>query len=82
MRCQRRQCRKIRFAGHHSNEGDSCRILIDDHGSLVSEPVWDLYPQAIERFGCVATLIEWDTHVPPLSTLLAEAYHADSVGNA
>jgi uncharacterized protein len=73
---------EIHLAGHHCNDADGFRILIDDHGSRVSEPVWDLYTQAIERFGQVPTLIEWDTRIPPLAVLLAEADRANSLGNA
>ena len=71
---------EIHLAGHHCNDVDGCQILIDDHGSPVSEPVWALYAQAIGRFGRVPTLIEWDTRIPPLAVLVAEAHRADSVG--
>lgn len=69
---------EIHLAGHHCNDVDGRQILIDDHGSPVAEPVWALYGEAIERFGCVPTLIEWDTHIPPLAVLLAEAQRADA----
>jgi|SRR5215469_951918 len=73
---------EIHLAGHHRNDADGRRILIDDHGSRVSEPVWDLYAEAIARFGRVPTLIEWDTRIPPLPLLLDEANRANSFGNA
>jgi len=73
---------EIHIAGHHCNAADGCQILIDDHGSPVSEPVWALYAEAIERFGRVPTLIEWDTRLPPLAVLLAEAQRADSFRHA
>jgi hypothetical protein len=60
---------EIHLAGHR-HCGD---IVIDDHGSRVSPEVWALYRHAIGRFGPVPTLIEWDTDVPPLQTLLDEA---------
>jgi uncharacterized protein (UPF0276 family) len=63
---------EIHLAGH-IHCGD---IVIDDHGSRVSEPVWTLYRHAIARFGAVPTLIEWDTGVPPLDVLLDEAARA------
>jgi uncharacterized protein (UPF0276 family) len=63
---------EIHLAGH-IHCGD---IVIDDHGSRVSEPVWTLYRHAIARFGAVPTLIEWDTGVPPLDLLLDEAARA------
>ncbi len=48
-------------------------IVIDDHGSRVRPDVWRLYQHALQRFGAVLTLIEWDTDIPPLSVLLDEA---------
>ena len=48
-------------------------LLIDSHGSRVDPAVWELYNNTIERIGPSPTLIEWDNHLPPLSTLLAEA---------
>jgi uncharacterized protein (UPF0276 family) len=52
--------------------------VIDHHGAQVAEPVWQLYDAALRRFGKVPTLIEWDTGVPPLAVLLAEAGRAAS----
>jgi hypothetical protein len=40
--------------------------------------VWALYEHAIRRFGAVPTLVEWDTEIPALEVLLAEARHADT----
>jgi uncharacterized protein len=48
-------------------------IVIDDHGSRVRPDVWRVYQHALQRFGAVPSLIEWDTDVPPLSVLLDEA---------
>lgn len=50
--------------------------LIDTHGDRVAEPVWRLYEAALERFGPVPTLIEWDTDIPPLPVLFEEAAKA------
>jgi uncharacterized protein (UPF0276 family) len=63
---------EIHLAGH-SVSGD---LLIDDHGSCVAPPVWDLYEATCRRFGAVPTLIEWDTSIPPLEVLLDEAGRA------
>lgn len=54
-------------------------IVIDDHGSAVSEPVWQLYAQAVQHFGDQPALIEWDTALPPIETLLAQAERANRV---
>jgi uncharacterized protein (UPF0276 family) len=51
--------------------------LIDDHGAPVSAAVWDLYDHALARFGAVPTLIEWDTNIPALAVLCAEARMAE-----
>jgi len=58
------------FAGEH--------CLIDTHGARVADDVWKLYEAALGLFGPVATLIEWDTDVPPLEVLLDEAAKAQS----
>ena len=68
---------EIHLAGHAANDADGRTILIDDHGSPVTAPVWKLYQRALERFGSVPTLIEWDTDIPELSVLLGEASVAD-----
>ncbi|MFM2087195.1 MAG: hypothetical protein RLZZ237_2064 [Pseudomonadota bacterium] len=53
--------------------------VIDHHGARVAEPVWALYQAALQRFGQVPTLIEWDTDVPALEILLEEAGKARSL---
>lgn len=64
---------EIHLAGHSVMRIGARELLIDTHGSAVCEPVWDLYRTAIDRFGPVPTLIEWDTQLPPLDGLIAEA---------
>ncbi len=68
---------EIHLAGHHAAE--DVDILIDDHGSRVAEPVWDLHAAALRRFGRVPTLIEWDTDLPALEILLDEVRHAQKL---
>ena len=71
---------EIHLAGHALRDFGNGRVLrIDNHGSRVCAEVWDLYAEALRRFGPVPTLIEWDTDIPPLATLLDEARHADAV---
>ncbi len=65
------------FTTRHLRSG--AQILIDTHGAPVADAVWALYAAAIERFGPVPTLIEWDTDLPPLATLLDEARKADAL---
>jgi uncharacterized protein (UPF0276 family) len=66
---------EIHLAGHARNGA----VLIDDHGSDVCEEVWHLYRLAIARFGALPTLIEWDTNLPALATLVASAARADQL---
>jgi uncharacterized protein len=70
---------ELHLAGHLRKDVDGHVLLIDDHGSRVPEPVWALYARVLERFGPVPTLIEWDTNVPALDVLLAEAATADAM---
>lgn len=60
---------EIHLAGHCVLDG----VAIDHHGDRVADAVWDLYQCALQHTGAVPTLIEWDTDVPELSVLLAEA---------
>ncbi|MCM5679634.1 DUF692 domain-containing protein [Schlegelella sp. S2-27] len=53
-------------------------IVIDDHGSRVRPGVWAVYRHALQRFGAVPTLVEWDTGLPALDVLLGEAALADA----
>jgi uncharacterized protein (UPF0276 family) len=66
---------EIHLAGH-SRQGD---VLLDDHGSNVSDEVWALYRAALARFGPRPTLIEWDTRIPSLQTLVAECARAQAI---
>ncbi|MDG3439840.1 DUF692 domain-containing protein [Nitrospirillum amazonense] len=54
-------------------------VLIDDHGSRVSDTVWDLLAGVLSRTGPLPVLVEWDMDVPPLEVLLGEAAHAQSL---
>lgn len=67
--------KEIHLAGYEKKE----HYLFDTHGYQVQPPVWDLYRAALERFGSVPTLIEWDTDVPDFHTLRAEAAKADAL---
>ena len=67
------------LAGHAVNDADGEPILIDDHGSRVSDGVWALFEAVVQRFGRRPTSIEWVTDLPPLGVLLEEAARADRV---
>lgn len=66
--------KEIHLAGHLARG----ELLIDHHGDRVADPVWQLYEAALERFGPIPTLIEWDTDIPALEVLLEEAAKADT----
>lgn len=69
---------EIHVAGHFVEPQDGGGVLlIDDHGSEVADPVWALLDRALDRFGPLPVLVEWDTRIPPLPVLLAEAAKAD-----
>jgi uncharacterized protein len=68
---------EIHLAGHVENETSDGPVLIDNHGSRVASDVWSLYAAAIARIGRRPTLIEWDSALPSLNTLLGEAMWAD-----
>ena len=70
---------EIHLAGHGTMEFEGRELLIDTHGTAVCDAVWDLYRAALRRFGEVPALIEWDTAIPALEVLMAEAAKADSI---
>lgn len=66
---------EIHLAGHLV-DGD---VVVDDHGSQVCDDVWAIYRAAINRFMNVPTLVEWDTDIPTLDVLIAEADKARAI---
>ncbi len=73
---------EIHLAGHtHQSHGDAT-LKIDDHGSPVSDQVWEGYTTFITRGGPRPTLIEWDSNIPDLKILIEEAEKASRLLNA
>lgn len=70
---------EFHLAGHTAIVAGGRDLLIDTHGGPVSEPVWQLYAAALRRFGARPTLIEWDTAIPALAVLVAEATRANCI---
>jgi len=68
---------EVHLAGHCVKDIDGVPLLIDDHGSRVAPAVWSLYERASMLFPEAQTLIEWDTDIPDLAVLVAEAAEAD-----
>jgi len=56
-------------ACHYQQKTD---LLIDTHGADVIDPVWALLEEAYALFGTFPTLLERDSNIPPLSTLMKE----------
>jgi uncharacterized protein (UPF0276 family) len=73
---------EIHLAGYAITDTPDGQVLIDNHGSCVASQVWALYHSAVRRFGRRPTLIEWDSDLPPLSTLLGEAMWAELVAGS
>ena len=69
---------EMHLAGFIARDADGGSMLIDTHSAPVADEVWTLYEHALRRFGAVPTLIEWDTDLPPLGGLLAQAAQADA----
>jgi len=66
---------QFHLAGH-SYHGD---IIIDTHDHDVCDPVWDLYADALKRFGAVSTMIERDDDIPAFKQLRAELAVAEKI---
>jgi len=69
---------EMHLAGHTVNRHGGREILIDTHSAPVCDDVWRLYRHALRCFGAVPTLIEWDTELPALEVLVAEADKANA----
>ena len=73
---------EIHLGGHDAQTDDSgAALLIDAHGSEVTDPVWALYARTIRAGGAKPTLIEWDNDVPGWPVLAAEAARATAILN-
>lgn len=62
---------------HLAGYSDRGSYLFDTHGERIHQSVWQLYQAAISRFGDVPTLIEWESNVPDLAVVKAEADKAN-----
>jgi uncharacterized protein (UPF0276 family) len=74
--------REMHLAGHAIRRIGAREMRIDTHDAPVCDDVWALYAAAVERFGPVPALIEWDANIPALDVLAAEAHKADRVREA
>ncbi|MGO9454795.1 MAG: DUF692 domain-containing protein [Candidatus Binataceae bacterium] len=64
---------------HLAGHSDAGTHLIDTHDHPVALPVWNLYREAVRRFGRVSSLIERDDNIPAFEEIIAEADHARAI---
>jgi hypothetical protein len=70
---------EIHVAGHSRVTRGGVELLIDDHASIACEEVWRLYETALDRFGLLPSLVEWDKQLPGFETILGEARKAERI---
>lgn len=70
---------ELHLAGHAREDHVHGALLIDDHGSAVSDETWRLFARFVQRAGARPVLIEWDSDVPEFDVLLAEAAKAEAI---
>lgn len=70
---------EIHLAGHATEMHPEGVLLIDDHGSRVSDLTWELFRRFVARAGRRPVLVEWDTDVPDYATLTGEAAKAERI---
>ena len=64
---------------HLAGHTDRGAYLFDTHSAPVIDAVWALYRQALEQWGPVSTLIEWDEDIPSFDRLAEEAAKARAI---
>jgi uncharacterized protein len=74
----RERIQKFHLAGHEKHE----EYIVDTHDEPIIDGVWELYKEALKRFGTVSTLIERDGNFPPFPELLAEVEEARGIGDS
>jgi len=70
-----RRVQQFHLAGH-SDFGDH---VIDTHDHDVPDAVWQLYKEALKRFGAVSTMIERDDNIPEFPELYDELQIAKKI---
>jgi uncharacterized protein (UPF0276 family) len=67
---------------HLAGHTDMGTYLFDTHSKPVIPEVWDLYREALRRWGHIATLIEWDEDIPEFPELMEEFGRAKEIYDA
>lgn len=71
---------EIHVAGHAIElQPNGGQLRIDDHGSMVSEAVWQMLAAVTAWLGPRPVLIEWDTNIPDFGALQMEANHCRAI---
>ena len=66
---------------HLAGHTDMGKFLFDTHSAPVIHPVWEMYREALRRYGPVSTLIEWDEDIPEFPRLFEELEKAREIFN-
>jgi uncharacterized protein (UPF0276 family) len=69
--------KQIHLAGH----SDMGTHVIDTHDHPVVDSVWELYSQALDRFGAISTMIERDDNIPEFNILEQELSVAKEIAH-
>ena len=64
---------------HLAGPSEAGALLVDTHDHPVRPEVWELYREAVRRFGRVSSLVEWDDRIPELPVVLAERDRAAAI---
>lgn len=66
---------QFHLAGHLNLETH----IVDTHDHPIIPDVWNLYAEALRRFGPITTMIERDENIPPLAELMEELQQAKTI---
>ena len=64
---------------HLAGPSEMGPLLVDTHDHPVRPEVWELYREAVGRFGEVSSLVEWDDQIPEIAVVLAERDKAAAI---
>lgn len=70
--------KQYHLAGYTDYQQGDERVLIDTHDNTVYPEVWGLFEQTLQTHGSRPVLFEWDSDLPELGVLVAEAAKADA----
>jgi uncharacterized protein (UPF0276 family) len=68
---------QIHLAGSENTDNE----YLDTHDAPVPDEVWAMFRETVSIIGKTSALVEWDSNLPSLERLLAEAKMADQIIN-